>query len=208
MFQSATGDFFQHMNPGPAKTYPSAAVKVRLLQDAVYSEETELWTTLLRYQQHIENYFHEIGLELVVHEQDGFAYLKQTESEDGSGLPRLFRRDKLTKGVAIVGVILREQLLHFDEKVHDETKLTIRKDDILQLAAPFFPETNDDIRADKRLEAAIHKAEELGLLRKLSGAEGDERYEVRRIVKARFPVETLKELRDQLKNHVNARDSQ
>ena len=196
------------MNPAPAKTYPSAAVKVRLLQDAVYSEETELWTTLLRYQQHIENYFHEIGLELVVHEQDGFAYLKQTESEDGSGLPRLFRRDKLTKGVAIVGVILREQLLHFDEKVHDETKLTIRKDDILQLAAPFFPETNDDIRADKRLEAAIHKAEELGLLRKLSGAECDERYEVRRIVKARFPVETLKELRDQLKNHVNARDNQ
>jgi uncharacterized protein YPO0396 len=55
------------MNPGPAKTYPSAAVKIRLLQDAVYSEETELWTTLLRYQQHIENYFHEIGLELVVH---------------------------------------------------------------------------------------------------------------------------------------------
>jgi hypothetical protein len=196
------------MNPAPTKTYPSAAVKIRLLQDAVYSEETELWTTLLRYQQPIENYFHEIGLELVVHEQDGFAFLKQAESEDGSGLPRLFRRDKLTKGVAIVGVILREQLLHFDEKVHDETKLTIRKDDILQLAAPFFPETNDDIRADKRLEAAIHKAEELGLLRKLSGEEGDERYEVRRIVKARFPVETLKELRDQLQSHVNTRDNQ
>jgi len=196
------------MNPAPVKTYPSAAVKIRLLQDAVYSEETELWTMLLRYQQHIENHFHEIGLELIVHEQDGFAYLKQTESEDGSGLPRLFRRDKLTKGVAIVGVILREQLLHFDEKVHDETKLTIRKNDILQLAAPFFPETNDDIRADKRLEAAIHKAEELGLLRKLAGAEGEDRYEVRRIVKARFPVEALKELRDQLKNHVNARDTQ
>lgn len=196
------------MNPAPAKSYPSAAVKIRLLQDAVYSEEADLWASLLRYQQHIENYFHEIGLELVVHEQDGFAYLKQAESEDGGGLPRLFRRDKLTKGVAIVGVILREQLLHFDEKVHDDTKLTIRKDDILQLAAPFFPETNDDIRADKRLEAAINKAEELGLLRKLSGVESDHRYEVRRIVKARFPVEALKELRDQLQNHVNARDSQ
>ncbi len=196
------------MNPAPARTNPSAAVKIRLLQDAVYSEDADLWAALLRYQQHIENFFREIGLELVVHEQDGFAYLKQAESEDGGGLPRLFRRDKLTKGVAIVGVILREQLLHFDEKVHDETKLTIRKDDILQLAAPFFPETNDDIRADKRLATAINKAEELGLLRRMSGAEGDERYEVRRIVKARFPVEALKELRDQLQNHVNARDNQ
>jgi len=196
------------MNPAPNKTFPSAAVKVRLLQDAVYSEEAELWTTLLRYRQHIENYFQEMGLDLVVHEQDGFAYLKQAEQEDGGGIPRLFRRDKLTKGVAIVGVILREQLLDFDQKVHDETKLVIGKIDILEQAAPFFPETNDDIRADKRLEAAIHKAEELGLLRKLSGAEGDERYEVRRIVKARFPVETLKELREQLQKHVHARENQ
>lgn len=196
------------MNPSPTKTFPSAAVKVRLLQDAVYSEEAELWATLVRYQQHIENYFQEIGLELVVHEQDGFAYLKQADQEDGGGIPRLFRRDKLTKGVAIVGVILREQLLDFDQKVHDETKLVIGKNDILALAAPFFPETNDDIRADKRMEAAIHKAEELGLLRKLSGAEGEDRYEVRRIVKARFPVETLKELREQLQQHVHARDNQ
>jgi hypothetical protein len=195
------------MNPVPAKTFPSAAVKIRLLQDAVYSDEAEFWTTLLRHKQHIENYFREIGLELVVHEQDGFAYLKQGDSEDGSALPRLFRRDKLTKGVAILGVILREQLLHFDEKVHDESKLMIRKDEILQLAAPFFPETNDEIRADKRLETAINKAEELGLLRKLSGAEDDERYEVRRIVKARFPVEALKELRDHLQNHVNGREN-
>ena len=196
------------MNPVPPKSFPSAAVKVRLLQDAVYSEEAESWATLLRYQQHIENYFHEIGLELVVHEQDGFAYVKQADGEDGSGIPRLFRRDKLTKGVAIIGVILREQLLHFDEKIHDETKLIIRKDEILQLAAPFFPETNDEIRADKRLETAINKAEELGLLRKLSIPEGEDRYEIRRIVKARFPVEVLKELRDQLQNHVNTRDSQ
>ncbi len=196
------------MTPAPAKSFPSAAVKVRLLQDAVYSEDADLWATLLRYQSHIENYFREIGLELVVHEQDGFGYLKQADSEDGSGIPRLFRRDKLTKGVAIVGVILREQLLQFDEKIHDETKLVIRKDDILQLAAPFFPETTDEIRADKRLEAALNKAEEMGLVRKLPATEGEERYEVRRIVKARFPVEVLKELRDQLQNHVSARDNQ
>ncbi len=194
------------MSALPKKEFPSAAVKVRLLQDAVYSEETDLWTSLLRYQNHIENYFREIGLELVVHEPDGFAYLKQADQEEGGGLPRLFRRDKLTKGVAIVGVILREQLLSFDQKVHDETKLVIEKNDILELAAPFFPESNDDVRADKRLETAIHKAVELGLLRKLTSGEEDERYEVRRIVKARFPVETLKELREQLQQHVHARE--
>jgi len=55
---------------------------------------------------------------------------------------------------------------------------------------PFFPETNDQIRADKRIEAAITKAGDMGLLHKLSTSESDERYEVRRIVKARFSYRT------------------
>src|SRR5579859_2267339 len=133
------------MNQNPSKSFPSAAVKVRLLQDAVYSEEMELWTTLLRYRLHIENYFQEVGLQLVVHEEDGFAYLKQAEQDDGVIIPRLFRRDRLTRGVAILGVLLRERLLQFDEKVHDESRLIVTNEEIIQMATPFFPETNDEI---------------------------------------------------------------
>jgi hypothetical protein len=196
------------MNPNQPKTFPSAAVKVRLLQDAIYSDDADLWASLLRYRPQIENYFQDIGLNLVVHEEDGFAYLKQADQEDSAGIPRLFRRDKLTKGVAIIGVVLREQLLQFDEKVHDESRLILRKEEIMQLVTPFFPGSNDEIRADKRIEGYIIKAEEVGLLRKLPGGEGEERYEVRRVIKARFPAETLKALREQLEAPVNARDNQ
>ena len=197
------------MNPNPPRFFPSAAVKVRLLQDAVYSDDAELWGTLLRYRSpHLENYFQEIGLQLVIHEEDGFAYLKQADQDDSTPIPRLFRRDKLTKGVAIVGVILRERLLQFDEKVHDESRIILGKDEIIQMVTPFFPETNDEIRADKRIEAAITKAEEMGLLRKMPASEDDGRYEVRRIIKSRFPAETLKALREQLETHVKTRDNQ
>jgi hypothetical protein len=196
------------MNPTVSKSFPSAAVKIRLLQDAVYAEDTELWLTLLRYRSHIQDYYSEIGLELVIHEEDGFAYLQQASQDEAVSIPRLFRRDKLTKGVAVIGLVLREQLLQFDEKLHDESRLIIQKEEIMQLVAPFFPETNDQISGDKRIEAAITKAGDMGLLHKLSTSEGDERYEVRRIVKARFPVETLKELREQLEFHANGRDSQ
>jgi hypothetical protein len=196
------------MNPAPTKSSPSAAVKVRLLQDAFYAEDLDLWTVLLRNRSHIENYFFDVGLELVVHEEDGFAYLQQGRQDEGVSIPRLFRRDKLTKGVAVIGVLLREQLLQFDEKLHDESRLILRKEEIMQLAAPFFPETNDQIKGDKRIEASLIKAEDFGLLRKLSGTGDEERYEVRRIVKARFPVETLKELRKQLESHINLHDGQ
>jgi hypothetical protein len=189
------------------KSFPSAAVKIRLLQDALYSDDTELWTTLLRYRQQVENYFQEIGLQLVIHEEDGFAYLLQADQDEGTRIPRLFRRDKLTRGVAVLGVILRERLLQFDEKVHDESRLIVGKDEIVQMVAPLFPESNDEIRADKRIETAINKAEEMGLLRKLPSGDGD-RYEVRRIIKARFPVETLKALREQLQTHADSSDNQ
>jgi hypothetical protein len=194
------------MTPNPPKSPPSAGVKVRLLQDAVYSDDMELWATLNRYRQHIENYFQEIGLQLVVHEDDGFAYLKQADPEEGVSIPRLYRRNRMTLGVAILGVVLRERLLRFDESVHDESRLMVGKDEIVQMVTPFYPETNDEIRADKRVEAAIHRAEEMGLLRKVAAA-SDERYEVRRIIKARFPVETLKLLREQLEIHANRRDN-
>ena len=196
------------MNTNPPTFFPSAAVKVRLLQDAIYSDDTEHWATLLRYRSHIEKYFQEIALQLIIHEDDGFAYLAQAEQEHGAGVPRLFRREKLTKGVAIVGVVLRERLLQFDEKIHDESRLILAKDEIIQMVGPFFAETNDEIRGDKRIEGAINKAEELGLLRKIPSEQGDDRYEVRRIIKARFPIETLKALREQLESHVNAPNSQ
>src|SRR6267378_3715296 len=114
------------MNPTAPKSFPSAAVKIRLLQDAVYAEDTELWLILLRYRSHIQNYFSEIGLELVIHEEDGFGYLQQAPHEDAVSIPRLFRRDKLTKGVAVIGLVLREQLLQFDEKLHDENRQNSR----------------------------------------------------------------------------------
>jgi hypothetical protein len=196
------------MNSPQPRSFPSAAVKVRLLQDAVYSENMDLWATLLRYQTHIENYFQEIGLQLVIHEEDGFAYLKQADQEESTPIPRLFRRDKLSKGVAIVGVVLRERLLQFDEKIHDESRLIVKKSDIIQMTTPFFPETNDEIRADRKIETAISKAEEMGLLRKLADGEGEDRYEVRRIIKSRFLVDTLKSIREQLEIHANTRDSQ
>jgi hypothetical protein len=187
---------------------PAASVKVRLLQDAVYSEDANLWSALLRYQAHIEAYFRDIGLELVVHEDDGFAYLKQIPSEDAPGIPPLFRRDKLTKGVAIIGVVLREQLLAFDEKIHDESQLMLRKAEILELATPFFPNDNDEIRAKRRVETAFNKAEEMGLVRKRNESDGQEWYEVRRIVKARFEVGMLKELQRSLQSHTDANDNE
>jgi hypothetical protein len=192
--------------PSSPTPSPTAAVKVRLLQDALYSEDAELWVILLRSRSHVESYFREIGLQLVIHEEDGYAFLKQIRSEDGASFSPLFRRDRLTRGVAIIGVILREQMLTFEENIHDESRLVVSKTDVLALATPFFSGGNDEVAAIRKLEAAFHRAEELGLMRKISSGEEEDRFEVRRIVKARFPLDTLRELRDKLRQQVGGQD--
>ena len=45
------------MKPNSPKSFPSGAVKIRLLQDAVYVEDGDLWTLLLRYRPHLEGHF-------------------------------------------------------------------------------------------------------------------------------------------------------
>ena len=197
---------------------PAAPVKVRLLQDAIYSEDDDLWELLQRYRQHLQDYFRELGL------GNGPAALQRLDRDvlERAGITHVFYLQGMNdigggasaaqvisaiqqiidrvhaKGLAIIGILLREQLLHFDQTIHDEPRLVVSRSDLAVLAAPFFPNTTDEIRSDRRIDGAITKAEEFGLLRKLPGSEGDERYEVRRIVKARFPLETLKQLRDQL----------
>jgi hypothetical protein len=186
---------------------PSAGiVQVRLLQDAVYTEDSDLWTVLLRMRTRIDAYFREIGLQLVVNEEDGFAYLVQMHSEDGLAVPQLFRRDRLTKGVAIIGVILRELLLNFDETIHDESKLVVDKGDIVTLVTPYYPATNDEIARNKKIDSDIARSEKLGLIRSVISRDGEVRFEIRRIVKARFPLALLKELKEKLQGHVDTKD--
>lgn len=181
-------------------------VQVKLLQDAVYAEDSDLWTVLLRSRARIETYFREIGLQLVVNEEDGFAYLMQMHSEDGLAVPPLFRRDRLTKGVAIIGVILRELLLNFDETIHDESKLVVDRGDIITLVAPYYPVTNDEISRNRKIDSDFARAEKLGLIRGVVSRDGEDRYEIRRIVKGRFPLALLKDLREKLQSHVDTTD--
>jgi len=103
---------------------------------------------------------------------------------------------------------LVEPVAYLKSELHDENRLILRKEEIMQLVAPFSRRPMTKFVRISVLKAAITKAGDMGLLHKLSTSESDERYEVRRIVKARFPIETLKELREQLEFHASASDSQ
>src|SRR5258707_12575713 len=93
---------------------PYAPVVLKLLQNPLFSDETASWNLLLSYLTPVQEYFARIGLEVRVHEEDGYAYLHQPALEDDEGqsvaLPRLTRRDHLTYHTTLLCVLLREWL--------------------------------------------------------------------------------------------------
>jgi len=176
-------------------------VLISLLQGVIYSED-KLWERLLQYRTAIQRYFAKIGLEPVIFEGDGFAYLKQKEEQDMEGanakpLPRLIRRVPLTYEVTLLSVLLRERLHQFDSEGSDSTRLILTKEDIREMVVLFFKEKANEVKLLKNIDAVIHKVVELKFLRPLKISNREE-YEVMRILKAKFAIEALEQLKEQL----------
>lgn len=184
---------------------PYAPVILKLLQNVLYYDETTYWDLLLAHLTPIKEHFARIGLEVYVNETDGFAYLRQPELEDDEGqriqLPRLTRRDKLSYPLTLLCVLLRERLDQFDTSTADSDRLIVTQEHLRELLRPFFQERNDERTLLRKLDALVERAVDLGFLKHLRSG-NEERYEVRRILKARLDSDKIAEIKERLKSYV------
>ena len=66
---------------------PYGRTVVRLLKGPVEATDTNAWEDILNYQSEINKYLMNIGIELIVKRDEGFAYIKQIVMR--TGLPDL-----------------------------------------------------------------------------------------------------------------------
>ena len=175
-------------------------VLARLLLGPVYREDRDQWETLRAERQTISQYFREVGQELVVDETEGYAFLKQIEIEGVDRVPRIGRRQPLGYTATLLLVCLREELARFDTAPNDSSRLVYTREQLRELVGQFLRETSNQIRDQRRIDAAINRVEELGFLRSFGAAESDS-FEVMRILKARFGPSELQQIRDRLRTH-------
>ena len=179
---------------------PYAAAIIKLLQGVVYSSDFH-WNQLQSYLTPIQEYFGKIGLEVRNHETDGFAYLTQPEADpedESEPLPRLTQRRSLSFPVTILCVLLREELRQFDaSNATGQPVIEIQK--IRDLLQPYLPESNNEDKFRQSISRLVNQVKDFGFLRQLSGQ--DERYEIRRIIKAKVDAETLENLKQKLEEH-------
>lgn len=141
-----------------------------------------LWQSMIGIQARVRDYVACLGLDLVLDEAEGFAYLRQRPAEEGAvELPRLVPRRQLGYQVSLMLALLRKKLAEFDA-TSGEPRLIIGRNDIVEMMRLFLPDTANLVRLNERIDVSINRILDMGFLRRLRGAE--DRFEVRRILKA------------------------
>lgn len=181
---------------------PASFVKAKLFREPIYREDAELWLTLRGQQDEIRYYFRQIGQELVLDEGEGYAFIRQIDTEDTEPVPRLVQRRSLSYMATLLAACLREEFLRFDASPGDSARLVMTRDELRNLIIDFLRDSTNQVRDITRLDRAIQQLVELGFLRSL--APDENRFEVMRIVKARIGPSELEEIKQRLLRHAQS----
>jgi hypothetical protein len=174
-----------------------AAVLIALFKGVLYDDQSpEQWHALQQLQPRVRDQVSLFGLELVVDEAEGYAYLRQRPAAEGEQeLPRLVQRRQLGFGVSLLLALLRKKLAEHDAGGGDP-RLILSRDEIVDLMQLFLPDSTNEAKLVDRIDAHINRVIELGFLRRLRGQ--DDRFEVRRILKAFVDAQWLSQLEQKL----------
>lgn len=180
-----------------------APVLVKLLKGPLYAEATEAWALLFRHRPQVEDWFFDIGLEVVIAEHDGLAFVRRSkeeaEREKGDGLPELVARRELPYRLSLLCVLLVDELYRFEASSSDENRLVLGKAGIRELLLPYLPKQSNEARQADEIDRLIAKLEAYGFARKLS--EKSEEYEITKLLKHKIGAEELAESLEKLKGY-------
>jgi hypothetical protein len=181
-----------------------SALVIPLLKGVIYQEnDAAIWNALLNLQARVRDYVSVLGLDLVLDESEGYAFLRSRPDMDDElpqRLPRLIARRPLSLPVSLLLALLRKRLAEADAGGGD-TRLILTRDEIVELVRVFLPEHSNEARLIDQIDTHINKVVDLGFLRRLKGqASGGPApvYEVRRILKAFVDAQWLAELDERL----------
>lgn len=184
-------------NPEPNNDL--SVVVVSLLRGVLEQEQkAEVWHALLNLQAAVRDYVAVLGLELVLDEAEGYAFLRsrpEDEEKTGPAIPRLVRRQPLAFPVSLLLALLRKKLAEFDA-TGGESRLILSREEIAELLRVFLPAGSNEAKLIDQVDSHLNKVAKLGFIRPLRGQK--QMFEVRRILKAFVDAQWLTEFDERL----------
>jgi hypothetical protein len=196
-------------NPSNQQEQRFSPMLITLFKGVLYRDQNpQYWQALLDFQPRVRDHVGVLGLELLLDEAEGYAYLRYREGNDeGPELPRLVPRRQLSYPVSLLLALLRKKLAEHDASGADP-RLILSREQIVDLVRVFLPDSSNEARLVDRIDSDINRVVELGFLRRLRGQDGQ--FEVRRILKAFVDAQwladfdrRLAEYRDHLQTETN-----
>lgn len=182
---------------------PYSKAIVRLLKSPV-DRNLNVWEEIINYQSQIQEYIGLIGLELIVKKDEGFAFVKQLEDNEGNTLG-LVQRRQIGFETTIVLVVLR---LSLEESDNNPTQLATEKfitdSEIKDELELFLQEGYNKLKFKKELDKYIRNVVELGYLKEISKKDNETKYKIHRIIKEKITLDILQGFRTKLQEYVES----
>jgi hypothetical protein len=186
----------------PSNDHNLSEVVVPLLKGVLYmADNPAQWNALLDLQFRVRDYVAVLGLELMLDEAEGYAYLRSFPEEEGPDSlkrPRLVARRQLSFPVSLLLALLRKKLAEFDARGGD-TRLILTREEIVELIRVYLPEGTNETRLIDQVGTHLNKVADLGFIRRLRGQSNT--FEVRRILKAFVDAQWLAEFDQRLADY-------
>lgn len=184
-------------------TTPYSKAIVKLLKGVV-ERSSIVWDDIINYQIEIQEYISKIGLELIVKKDDGFAFVKQFEDNEGKTLG-LVQRRQIGFETSIVLVVLRQSLEEFDSNPTQlATEKFITDAEIKDELELFLQEGYNKLKFQNDLNSYIKRVVELGYLKEISKKDNETKYQIHRIIKEKITPDILQEFKTKLQEYVES----
>ncbi len=177
-----------------------SSVVIPLLKGVLYQEENpRSWASLLNLQARVQDYVAVLGLELILDEAEGYAFLRSRRDDEESpdDIPRLVSRRQLSYPVSLLLALLRKKLAESD--AGGDRRLILSRDEVVELIRIFLPAGTNEAKLVDRVDATLNKIAELGFVRRLRGQ--GQMIEVRRIIKAFVDAQWLADFDERLEEY-------
>ena len=183
---------------------PFSKAIVKLLKGSI-ERSSNIWDDVVNYQNEIQEYISQIGLELIVKKEEGFAFVKQLEDSEGNTLGLVTRR-QIGFETSIVLVVLRQSLEEFDSNPtqFQVFEKFITDAEIKEEVELFLPEKFNRIKFLKELDGYINNIVKLGYLSEVSKKENEIKYQIQRIIKEKITLDILQEFKLKLQENVES----
>lgn len=191
------------------KILPYTSVFIKLLKGPIEYVEKSTWEKLIQYKVELTTFLQQLGLTLVLDEQDGYAYVKHLQTEEEDNPVTWIQRRALTYEESVMLVLLREMMAEFEVGEATNRELIKKRREIKEYAELFFKENASRVKFLKEIDRLIDKAEENGFLDKTEHHDlaDEQKFRIKKIIKAKVSSEELDLFYQQLQRVKEVKES-